>query len=66
MLLGSGLLGLWSYGHPAVLEFATVPQIADVAQAYIIASVILAQATNQFVIGPLVNKCESILYALSG
>jgi len=54
--LGSALLYLWTISHPAVLTHYRNPVVADVAQAYILASVVLAQVTNQFIIGPLVSK----------
>ena len=57
MLLGSSLLGLWSYTHPAVQTLYMHPLVGDVAQAYALASVVLAQGFNFFVIGPLTSKC---------
>lgn len=54
--LSTGLLGLWTYSHPQVLEHATNPQVADVAQAYTLAGIALAQLTNQLVIGPLTSQ----------
>ena len=54
--LTGGLLVLWHYGHPTLLQNITKPEIAEVAQAYSLAAVILAQGTNQLVIGPLTSK----------
>jgi len=56
IVIGSGLLGLWTRSHPAVLEHIAKPAVVDVAQAYTLASVILLQAANHFVIGPLTSK----------
>ncbi len=55
--LAGGLLVLWHYGHPAVLQNITSPEIAEVAQAYTLATVVAAQGVNQVVIGPLTSKC---------
>ena len=55
--LAGGLLVLWHYGHPAVLQNITSPEIAEVAQVYILAAVVAAQGVNQAVIGPLTSKC---------
>ncbi|KAI0702429.1 hypothetical protein BC835DRAFT_1404281 [Cytidiella melzeri] len=54
--LSGGLMFLWHTGHPAVLANITNPHIADVAQAYALASVVAAQSLNQLVIGPLTSK----------
>ncbi|THH19072.1 hypothetical protein EUX98_g8841 [Antrodiella citrinella] len=54
--LASTLLGLWTYSHPNVLEHVANPKVADVAQAYTLGSVVLAQLANQLVIGPLTSK----------
>ncbi|KAL4243199.1 TMEM205-like domain-containing protein [Abortiporus biennis] len=54
--IGSALLYLWTASHPLVLSHLSNPRVADVAQAYTLASVIIAQIANQFVIGPLVSK----------
>lgn len=48
---------LWHYGHPAVLQNISSPEIAEVAQAYTLATVVAAQGVNQVVIGPLTSKC---------
>ncbi len=47
---------LWHYGHPAVLQNISSPEIAEVAQAYTLATVVAAQGVNQVVIGPLTSK----------
>ncbi|OCH96698.1 hypothetical protein OBBRIDRAFT_717957 [Obba rivulosa] len=54
--LSAGLLGLWTYSHPAVLTHYLEPQVADVAQAYALAAVLISQLANQAVIGPLTSK----------
>jgi len=56
MILSSSLLVLWAFSHPAVATYIWRPDVADVAQAYVLASVFLAQACNYFVIGPLTSK----------
>ncbi|KAJ7770840.1 hypothetical protein DFH07DRAFT_256835 [Mycena maculata] len=56
MGLGSTLLGLWTLNHPAVLTHYASPLVADVAQAYTLAYIILAQASNYFIVGPLTSK----------
>ncbi|OBZ79858.1 hypothetical protein A0H81_00481 [Grifola frondosa] len=54
--ISSGLLTLWTYSHPAVLAYKWNPLVADVAQAYALATVVLSQVTNHVVIGPLTSK----------
>lgn len=54
--LSSGLLALWTFSHPVVLTHYLQPSVADVSQAYALAAVVLSQASNQFVIGPLTSK----------
>ncbi|KAI0662536.1 hypothetical protein C8Q70DRAFT_1051167 [Cubamyces menziesii] len=54
--LSSGLLGLWVYSHPSVLTNYLSPLEGDVAQAYALAAVVLSQAANHAVIGPLTSK----------
>ncbi|KAI3622487.1 hypothetical protein WG66_015635 [Moniliophthora roreri] len=56
ILIGSGLLVLWISSHPDVITHIQRPLVADVAQAYTLASVILAQSINYFVIGPMTSK----------
>ncbi|KAJ7596638.1 hypothetical protein C8J56DRAFT_917933 [Mycena floridula] len=56
VLLSSSLLASWSLTHPSVLTEYRRPLIADVAQAYTLASVLLAQGMNYFVVGPLTSK----------
>lgn len=55
--LSSALLSFWVYSHPDVLTYYLRPNVADVAQAYALAFVILAQGANYFVVGPLTSKC---------
>ncbi|KAM5532177.1 hypothetical protein V8D89_014133 [Ganoderma adspersum] len=54
--LSSGLLGLWSWSHPVVLTHYRQPAVADVSQAYTLATVLLCQVVNHYVIGPLTSK----------
>ncbi|TBU64761.1 hypothetical protein BD310DRAFT_913292, partial [Dichomitus squalens] len=54
--LSSGLLALWTWSHPLVLTHYLQPAVADVSQAYTLASVLLSQVVNHFVIGPLTSK----------
>lgn len=54
--LSSGLLGVWTWSHPDVLTYIYRPNVADVAQAYALATVVLSQASNFFVVGPLTSK----------
>jgi hypothetical protein len=56
IIISSGLLGYWAYTHPDVLAYATNPRVADVAQAYTLASVIAAQGINYWVIGPMTSR----------
>ncbi|KAF7789204.1 hypothetical protein EIP86_000143 [Pleurotus ostreatoroseus] len=56
MLLTGGLVALWSYGHPGVMQHLSEPARVDVAQVYTLGSAILAQGANQFVVGPLTSK----------
>ncbi|PCH33360.1 hypothetical protein WOLCODRAFT_135081 [Wolfiporia cocos MD-104 SS10] len=54
--LSSGLLALWMRTHPAVRTHYAAPTVADVAQAYVLGAVLLFQALNHLVIGPLTSK----------
>jgi len=56
MALSSGMLGFWTWTHPDVLQHILTPYVADVAQAYALAAVLLAQSSNFFVVGPLTSK----------
>ncbi|KAF8922246.1 hypothetical protein CPB85DRAFT_1266581 [Mucidula mucida] len=56
ILLSSVLLGLWTKSHPNVVAYIANPVVADVAQAYVLASVSVVQGLNHFVIGPLTSK----------
>jgi len=58
VLLSAGMLGVWIQSHPAVHVLAHIlrPDIADVAQAYALAIVLLSQSLNYFVVGPLTSK----------
>jgi len=54
--LSAILLGLWTYGHPDVVPNIAAPWLADVAQAYVVAGILIAQAGNQFIVGPMTSK----------
>jgi len=54
--LSSALLGIWTYSHPDVLQLALDPLAVDVFQAYTIASVLVFQGLNNFVVGPMTSK----------
>ncbi|SJL05861.1 uncharacterized protein ARMOST_09197 [Armillaria ostoyae] len=56
ILISSGLLGSWTYSHPDVVAHFARPLVVDVAQAYALASISLAQGFNYFVVGPLTSK----------
>lgn len=52
---GAFLLGTWTVSH-SVLDNWTKPFLADVAQAYTLATVLLFQGTNSAVIGPMTSR----------
>jgi len=54
--LSAALLALWIQNHPNVLNFLAEPRIGDVAQVYALATVMLAQASNYFIVGPMTSK----------
>ena len=58
--LSSVLLLMWTSTHPDVVSYIASPTHVDVAQAYALASVLLNQALNQLVIGPLTSRYGSI------
>ncbi|KAI0067948.1 hypothetical protein BV25DRAFT_1794158 [Artomyces pyxidatus] len=60
----AGLLAAWTYTHPAVLAHAARPAVADVAQAYALASVLVLQALNSLVIGPVTSKTMFLRHKL--
>lgn len=62
ILLSSALLSLWVFNHPDVLAHITQPNVADVAQAYVLAVVLLFQGLNYFVVGPLTSKYILFFY----
>lgn len=55
-IVSSILLTLWTLSHPDVLENWYNPAVGDVAQAWALAGVLLAQGANDWVIGPLTSK----------
>ena len=56
LILSSSLLGLWTFSHPDVMTHIARPDVADVAQAYALMTVLLCQGLNFFVVGPLTSK----------
>ncbi|TFK41300.1 hypothetical protein BDQ12DRAFT_434016 [Crucibulum laeve] len=56
IVLSGGLLSLWTFTHPDVVPHIANPRVADVAQAYALATVFFAQAFNYFFIGPMTSK----------
>jgi len=54
--LTSGMLGMWTWSHPDVITNILRPNVADVAQAYALVGVLLAQSINYFVVGPMTSK----------
>jgi len=58
VLVSSGLLGFWTISHPDVVPNIWNPAVANVLQAYTLASVLIAQAINYFIIGPLTTKTK--------
>jgi len=55
-IASSILLLLWTLSHPDVASNWYKPNVADVAQAWALASVLLAQGANDWVLGPLTSK----------
>ncbi|GLB36463.1 putative protein with domain of unknown function (DUF4149) [Lyophyllum shimeji] len=56
IIVSAFLLTLWTVEHPHVVTHIARPNVADVAQAYALATVLLCQCVNYFVIGPLTSK----------
>jgi len=54
--LSTSLLSTWILKHPNVLVYLARPNVADVAQVYALGIVLLSQASNYFVVGPLTSK----------
>ncbi|KAF8514502.1 hypothetical protein JB92DRAFT_2719357 [Gautieria morchelliformis] len=54
--VSSLLLTLWTLSHPDVLTNWYNPAIVDVAQAWALATVLLTQGANDWVVGPLTSK----------
>ncbi|KAJ7071495.1 hypothetical protein C8F01DRAFT_1110770 [Mycena amicta] len=54
--IGSLLLTSWVWANPVVQTHYASPLVNEVAQAYTLAFVILLQAANYFIIGPLTSK----------
>lgn len=55
-LISSVLLIIWTLSHPDVLTNWYNPVIADVAQAWCLATVLLTQGANDWVVGPLTSN----------
>jgi len=56
IVLASGLLGIWTYNHPHILDHWHRLAVPDVAQFYTILTVILTQGSNHFVVGPMTSR----------
>jgi hypothetical protein len=54
--LSAGLLALWTFKHPSLLENLANPSIAEVAQAYALAAATVSNLANLLVIGPITSK----------
>lgn len=55
-VMSAVLLVLWTLGHPEVILSWSNPFQEDVAQAWALAIVLLAQGLNDWVVGPLTSK----------
>lgn len=56
IFLSSSLLATWILKHPDVLVYLARPNIGDVAQVYVLGTVLFSQALNYFIIGPLTSQ----------
>ncbi|KAF7310604.1 DUF4149 domain-containing protein [Mycena chlorophos] len=56
MAITSYLIVAWVSLNPNVLKHVANPLVPEVAQAYTLASAILMQASNYFIVGPLTSK----------
>ncbi|KAL9715817.1 hypothetical protein Ac2012v2_000259 [Leucoagaricus gongylophorus] len=56
IVLSSALLTKWIYSHPDVTTYITKPWIVDVAQVYLLGSVLIAQGANYFIVGPMTSR----------
>jgi len=56
IVLSSGLLGYWAIKHPDIQTNLLDPLVPNVLQAYALATVLLGQGANYFIIGPLTSK----------
>jgi len=54
--LNLGMLGMWTWSHPDVAIHILRPNVADVAQAYALLSVLLSHGLNYFVVGPMTSS----------
>jgi len=55
-IVTSLLLAIWTFSHPDIVSRWHNPAFADVAQAWTLASVLLMQGANDWIIGPLTSK----------
>jgi len=55
-ILSSALIVLWIAFHPNVLSNINRPEVADVAQVYVLASVVVGQGSNYFLFGPMMSR----------
>jgi len=55
-VLSSSLVALWTLSHPDVITNIYHPHVANVAQVYALASVMIGQSANYFIIGPLTSR----------
>ncbi|KAH8835922.1 hypothetical protein DL96DRAFT_97655 [Flagelloscypha sp. PMI_526] len=53
--LTAGLLAYWTWTHPDVQSYPLDPRVADTAQAWALGSVLVDQAVNLLVIGPMTS-----------
>jgi len=54
--LSATLIALWTWSHPDVMSHIYYLNVADVAQVYALASVMIGQSANYFIIGPLTSR----------
>jgi len=64
ILLSGSLLTLWTYTHPEIATHWDQPYLADVAQAYTLATALFSQGLNYFVILPVTSKTSSQRFRL--
>jgi hypothetical protein len=62
--LSTTLLSVWILKHPDVLVYLARPNVADVAQVYALGIVLLSQASNYFVVGPMTSKYVFFVHSI--